>query len=102
MKRTHIALLVVAALVLVWTGSTRNTSAQAPQAPHVQQVPSRYTISLAGTGSSGWTAILLDTQTGQTWYRENHHRGDTFRPLAGPVGPVTAERPASPDGSRTR
>jgi hypothetical protein len=93
MKRIHTALLVAIAVVIVWVGSTRNTSAQAPQPQQAQQVPGRYTISTVQSGSAGWVAIILDTQTGQTWYRENHHRGDKFNPLAGPVEPMTAERP---------
>lgn len=86
MRRVQLALLAVVAVILVWIGATRDTSAQVPGAAVGS---GRFALSMVPASSSGgYYAILLDTQTGRMWCSsEGAYDVGEFTPLRGPMDP---------------
>ena len=88
MQRVQWAVLAVLAVVLIWIGATRDTSAQMSAAT---QGNGRYTLNMVpvSTGTTpGYYAILLDTQTGRMWWSWSNTFGmKEFTPIHGPLEP---------------
>lgn len=89
MRRFQWSIAAAVALVLVWIGATRDTSAQIPS---TAQGSGRYSLSMVPVSAGntpGYHAILLDTQTGRMWTSSGGGLGAVreFSPLQSPLDP---------------
>jgi hypothetical protein len=83
MTSRRILAVLAAAVACVGLSFSGHTAAQPPANPAAQ---GRYQMHVVGRPNSS-TVFVLDTHTGQTWYRETAYEVKSWTDMGSPVAP---------------